>query len=444
MAEANYPAQYESEVASASVNVGDLVLFYSSDGSVSGVNETLVGGWSGYDGGYLKAFVIDEKGTANLSEAGDVVHTGKEDAISASVNSYHAGQGKGSYITFASLNKGDFFLEWDEDYHGNSADHWDYSGKYRRLDSGETYGVYHQTIQASSAGNLKKGTDYAVEHTAFKISLTIVPIPENLTAQGTNTNTIELGWESDRDPDNFSIERKRMMGRGDFEVIDTINGVNRTYTDQTVSSSVPYAYRVWGATPSPSDFTLDTTQKEVRLGDLVVTYENSSISGVSYSTIIHDLGSDAGRLKVFLIREDGTANINASGDPEIIHIGHEGIDRVGVEVKISSEDSSTGTFASLDSGDIIIQWDESSEGRDSGYYSFTGSERLLYTQQGDKAYRRVSQIFEPGDISRDQSTGVELATISLDVSRGSVLFDTQAGPTNEAEARTTMTSIDVR
>lgn len=74
------PAEYEIDVTSASVNIGDTILIWSSGGSVSDVSTSLVIDHDGYDGGYLKMFLVESQGTANISTSStaDIIHTGRK------------------------------------------------------------------------------------------------------------------------------------------------------------------------------------------------------------------------------------------------------------------------------------------------------------------------------------------------------------------------------
>lgn len=446
MVSAKRPAQVEKNVSSASVNVGDIVLVYSSDGSLSDVTYELISEEEGTDGGYIKIYVIQQSGTVSIStsETADVIHTGKEDAIDVITNSYYAAQYGGEKIFARNLSEGDILIQWDEDPHGDTRTDWDYTGGIDTLLQDSEGAVDRWVLQASSGGDATKTEDTYVEHNAIALSLVLLSGPTNLIAEPTNDNNIEVSFTCSKDPHHFELERRRQGGP--VSRVMNIDGDQRSYKDTDVTTGIKYIYQIKSALPVISDYQLDVTSASVNIGDLVVMYENGAISNVSYNTLINTIGFDGGHLKVFLIKESGTVDINVDHQAEIIHTGRPTTNQVdGYSASLSKESASTGVFMSnLEDGDIIIQWDESDVGDESGYYSFTGELRNLYTVETSHVDRMLKQVFSQGDISRDVAGGVELAAIKLDLSPGDGLIDTFSDKSNKDSARTAIVQIDTR
>ena len=71
-----------------------------------------------------------------------------------------------------------------------------------------------------------------------------VKSPSNLTAKVLHAGMVELTWaDSSDNEDGFIIERQ-IVGAGSFEVIDTVNTNDTSYTDSNVTDTTSYKYRI--------------------------------------------------------------------------------------------------------------------------------------------------------------------------------------------------------
>lgn len=559
------PATYQLDIGSTSIDVqvGDVILAWTSDVTLSNVSNSLVIDHQGYDSGYLKAFIIEGSGTLDISTSGvvDVIHTGNEDGTSISgIEPYliheweseqtfgefsdytdephadfsdhtdygggnhedwgdHADDGSGAYDDFTDEDYYDHGNHWDhydenadpeyqdyQDYHdhwdgdhddfadhgdfgdhNDQADHndfsdhtdtaqqeetahgdapellglmlgdliiewdegdigekdWQYGGEIVHLYTDTTSSISRGVWQARETAKLERTISCCQEHDALHFNINTVPATTNLVARATSDVEVDLTWESDVDPHNFYIYRKRK--RADFSQAYKVDGSLRSFSDEDVSSGVDYIYQVQAGRPRTSPFDLGTNETSVSIGDLIIIYDDASISGISYSNIVKDIGSDGGRFEVYIANESGVVSIDSGGPAEVIYRGRKDTESVdNTYVRLSSEDGSNETFAEgLTAGDIIIQWDESDVGDETGYLSFSGDLRTLYTHETSKADRRVSQVFTGGDATRT-ANGVELAAIGVELSPISGLNSTFGNPSNEDDAQPTYPYIAIR
>ena len=566
------PAEYEVDVSGADVNIGDVVLVWSSDGSISGIDYSQVIDHKGYDSGYLKVFLVESSGTVSISTSAtaDVIHTGDQSVVGITNyveyiiqeweseqtfgqfsdhvdeehsdyddhddygsgtshgdeptehsdresthddhkdgftshidhNNYydhddtsihgefedewhadeyeygdqdeadyedsglphgdhtdhedhdphddwndHADGGEGVERTghgdapIEGLKVGDLIIEWDEGDIGGKD--WETDSDYMHLYTQTSSGISRGVWQPTNTSTVERTISCCQEHDALHLELLGVPSATNLQAVPTRDIEIDLDWEASLNPHHFYIYRKRKGKR--FNTAYRVDGSLRQFNDEDISSGVEYTYKVQGAKPIYSETTFGKDYYEVGIGDLLISYGEASVSGVSYDKIVNDIGINKERLEVYVVYEEGQVSISSTGETEVVHRGRVGTTEVtDTRVRISSGDGSLTTFAdNLTDGDIIIQWSSSDAGDDSGYMNFTGDARVLYSEEGEDIDRKVYQVFSEGDVERIDN-GVELAAIDIDLSPINRLNDMYGQSSNEATVMATYPYIAIR
>lgn len=442
MVRPRFPAPTEVNVTSSSVNYGDIVLVFSSGVSLSGVSTSELLSREGSDGGFIRIVAVTGGGTLSSTANIDVIHTGSPDAIDINTEVFSGPQYKGTGYISDYLNKGDIFLQWDEDDHGNDVTHMEYDANSEKLYSQDD-SVARLVRQAEGSARLEKTQDNYVEHEAVALSIELIRDPTSLSAEARNDNTVDLSWSCALDPHHFRVERKRKGNRYNF--LENVDGSLRALTDNDVSSGVEYLYRLQSAQPVVADYSTakyDTT-KAVRKGDLIVAYEDKGVDGISYDIIANTVGENGVHLKVFLMKENGTVEIREG--MEVIYTGGENVGNISsTRVKLSSSSNSLATIASsVQPGALIIQWSGTDAGNETGYWSFTGKQREMYVKESTDVDARIHQVFDSGDLSRD-ANGVEIAMIELDFDSVPVLDDKTSDYSNEDLASPSIVDLDIR
>ncbi len=227
---------------------GDLVFAYDDDCWVSGVKNRELFSISGYDGGAITIFLIQEEGNGMVQDnpnPADFIRTGGSGVVG--INSYrhsYAGQRRfGTGMVMGSMAEGDVFIEWDENTHGGVYGSWDFSGNTNQLTQNYNGWVNRGVWEITSGGTLDKiQGDCCVEVNAIHLDLVELGTPTNLTALPEQTYG-RITWDYDAgDPDHFSLERK---SQGDsFHEIAEVNGSSREYEDYTIATGVEFTYRI--------------------------------------------------------------------------------------------------------------------------------------------------------------------------------------------------------
>lgn len=453
------PARYRTDATSASVQRGDIVIIYGDSGySISGVNTQVVTERNGYDGGWIGTLIVLESGTISISlpsnATSDIIHTGRQDLGDLTVDGPISEQ-QNLYGNWVQLEKGDVFVDWDEDDHGTGS-YWNYTGQYVELfdkntdvghsgyDGGE---INRNVIQVKEAGTLsvtsegnRVGERDALKFTEYKYEQN----PTNLAANAVSSTEIDVSWDAPSDPYYFLLERKRSGAKYNKEF--NVDGTQRSYTDNDVSTGTEYIYRTKSATPTTPEFDIGVDTAQVDVGDLVFMYENGSLSGVSHSAVANMIGYDGGRFKAFKINEKGQVTINASYGGDVIYASRPDTTSIDVRAKLWGQQDGTGTIITgLDEGDYVIQWDEDSHGiYEGGYHSYSGKYELLYLEWDGNVGRRVYAVKTGGDLTRDQDGYVETVGLDTTLSPTDGLPIEFTSPSNEDSAEPIYPDISVR
>lgn len=432
MVSAKTPARYRIDSTGASVSIGDLVLIYGgNDYSISGVTYNSLKSHNGYDGGYFEALVITENGNVNITYptngTADIIHTGRLDIKNFNIEQVISKQHH-TIGNFAQLNKGDIWLNWDEDdsWYENkrTTEDWGFTGQYTNLYwTSTTTGhpeydenrITRNILQAKSSGTLEtrsRGYSHTERDAIILSNIKLSDSPNNLAANANSSTEIDVTWDSSNNPYYFLLERKRKGAKYNKEF--NVNGTQRSYTDTDVSTGTKYTYRTKAATPTTPDFDIGVNSAQVNIGDLVFMYENGSLSGTSHSAIANMIGYDGGRFKAFKIDEKGQITINATYGGDIIYASRQDTTSINVNTKLWGQQNGTGTIITgLEEGDYVIQWDEDSHGvNEGGYHSYSGKYELLYLEWDGNVGRRVYSVKTSGDLTRTDNGYVE--TVGLD------------------------------
>ena len=439
------PANYDVQTTSRDVEVGDIVLNFGGSASLSGPNLQQIFDKIGLDGGRIRGYVATESGSLSITGGDcDVINLSFQDVYDFSVDVGYSKQQSGIGNISPTLGRGDIFIQWDEDTHGDTRTDYTYSGNYNNLYKIDGSTVSRSVNQATSSGTVKRIRDCCVEYNLISLDLNVISDPTNLSATATNTNTINVDWDSETDPTVFDLHRRRVGGR--FSKLKSVSGPSRSTVDDSVSSGVEYEYKIRGSHPkiSDSEYSSNTIYPDVYTGDVILVYADRIIStSIDYDVIARDVGDNGGYLTAFLVNEDGQVKLEP--DSDLIRTGRAEVESVSdYTVKISSASSSHDTFASdVEQGALIAQWSKLDEGDGADQWSFTGETRDILRRSTGAADRKVDQVFTQGDLSRT-SNGAEIFMLELGFDDVATLDSYTSDYSNTDRATPQNPIIDIR
>lgn len=464
-------ADWSERVTSADVLAGDIVLGFTDSYTWSGpsLSSDMLhhGGW---DDGELYMYIVESEGTlSSTTHPFDVIHTGKVGVVDYEVHFFAAEQNGGTGIITEPMYPYDVIIQWDENLHGDDRKDWSMEsptyvlyGHEGETDSYQSVGdISYQVWQVAErawdrrAAKLRKQEDGFTEHDAIKLSLKVAHKPINLTAQATNTNSVEVDWEYDGITEKSDLERKRVGGNYSHRAY--IEDGTTSFTDDDVTTGVDYKYRVRSAHSAVYDYTLHPPEWDfantttLNKNDLVILYGDRSIGIDDYEVLVNDLGVGGHRVRIIKVNSD-VQEFTTGYHVDIIRTGKT-IDNINdTRVRISPYDDSLDTIASsVSSGSLIVQWDrsESGAGHNTGYWSFTGETQEMFIRgkgtlwdDFSHANRRVDQVFTSGDLTRDDN-GVEIIMVEIDTDSNPIPQDL-SDYSNEDIASPSFPQVDIR
>lgn len=409
------PAGYERGVTSSSVEVGDIVIGFDRSLSTSGVTVDEVISRDGYDDGEIIVYIVKESGSLDLSNSANVIHTGRSKGIDVKYSAETSKQGSGSTGRWANVDKGDIIIGWDEDSHGDDffydldAD----KDLYSRYSQDST--IYHNVLQARYDNtDLFRDNTCCIEGDAVSIEIETESPPTDLSAKSQPDVSVDLSWDCSLDPDAFYLRRRREDKGVQHEI--NIPGSDRTYSDTEVSSGFKYYYEILSTQVSMSEVSNQIDQfddKDVEVGDLIAVFDTPEPTGVSMTKILDE------DIQLYLTDDSGTLSVDSDSDVDVIHTSLDDTNSVDdYSVAYSSVGSSTEVLESnMSQGGLILQWDDGTNGDSDGeYWDFTGEEDNLYALSNSSSARRVNQVITDGDLSREKSEDVYLASVEITLS----------------------------